>query len=283
MTDLSTTTVDLQGMVTLNTVDANNTVWLINQSGLTGISGEPAPTLAPVQRTREDGAWSGDSFTGARYPGVAGTIRSDTPQLLNAAIDLLKAAVTNDEFTVTVTESGRARTLQVKRAGETIVQKVNNRFATYSILLEADDPRLFGEPMVASTHLQASSGGLTIPFTLPTPISATVTSGLISMTNPGSKTGKVTMRVDGPCHGPIITHRGSGASLVLSASLVQGVGEWIDIDMDAHTVLAQGQASRRGFVTSAGWSSFEPGLNVWAFSAASFDAGALLTITGTPT
>jgi hypothetical protein len=275
------TTVNLQGLVTLGSVDANNTVWRINQDGITGL-GDSAPTIEVQQKTRGAGGWAGDSFDSARYVTVAGTIRADSPTLLLAAIDLLKSAVDNDEFTMTITESARPRTLTVRRAGETITQKVTNQFATYSIMVVALDPRLFGSLMTASTGLPVTTGGRTIPFTLPSAINATVVSGQIAMTNSGTKNGTVTMRVDGPCHGPIITHRGSGAALIFSSSLVLAAGEWLDIDMDAHTVLANGQASRRGYVTSAGWSAFEPGANVWAFTAASYDSGALLTVRGTP-
>jgi hypothetical protein len=275
------TTVDLQGMVTLGSVDANGTVWRIDQDGLTGM-GQPTPTIDVQQKPRQDGGWADDSFDGPRYVAVTGTIRANTPEILNDAIDLLKAAVANTGFTMTFTESGRVRTLTARRAGETITQKVTSRFATYSIMVVALDPRFFGPPLAGSTGLPSTSGGLTIPFTLPASIDASVVSGQIALTNPGRVAGKVLARVDGPCHGPVITHRGSGASLVFSSSLVMGDGEWLDIDMDAHTVRAQGQASRSGWITSRGWSTFEPGDNTWAFTAASFDAGAKLTITAYP-
>jgi hypothetical protein len=276
-----TTTFDLQSLVTLGTVDADGTVWKVNLDGVPGL-GEPAPTLMPLQNPRQDGATAGDSFTGPRIMPITGTIRANTPELLNAAIDLLKAAVTNEDFLLTITESGRVGTMVVRRSGETITQKLTNRLAVYSIMVTAMDPRIFGITQVGSTNLQASSGGWTFPLTLPATIDAVSVSGQISLTNAGTKAGKVTARVDGPCHGPVITHRGSGLVLEFASSLVLGSGEWIDIDMDKHTVLEQGQASRSGYITSRGWSQFDVGENVWAFSAASFDADALLTINATP-
>lgn len=279
MTFAPSTTVDLQGLVTLGSVDAAGTLWRINQDGLTGIDGSPAPTLQVEQKTRQDGGWGGDSFDGPRYPTIAGTIRAETPALLNDATELLAAAVTKTSFMMTVTKADRIRVLTVRRAGETVIQRVTNRFATYSIMLVAEDPRMFFPAVSGSTHLQSTTGGHTVPETVPYSIDATVSSGQISLTNLGRTAGRVVARVDGPCHGPIITHRGLSASLVFSSNLTLVAGEWLDIDMDAHTVLAQGQASRAGWITSRGWSTFEPGDNLWAFSAASFDADALLTIT----
>lgn len=277
--NLASTTVDLQGLVTLGTVDANGTVWQINLGGLTGM-GQPAPNIDVKQKTRRPGGWAGDSFDGPRYPTIAGTIRANTPQLLNQAIDLLKATVMNTEFVTTFTESGRVRSLNTRRAGETITQKVTNLIATYSIMLVALDGRFFGTTYSGSTHLPATSGGLTIPFTIPFTIAATVVSGQIALFNDGTQVGKVKARVDGPCNQPSILHRGTGTQL-WSSSQVLASGEWIDIDMDKHTVLAQGQAGRNGLVTSRGWSGFDVGSNVWGFSAASFDAGAQLTINAT--
>jgi len=89
------------------------------------------------------------------------------------------------------------------------------------------------------------------------------------------------MRIDGPIVGPIITHVGSGLQLVFSASLTLGVGEFLLVDMEAHSVLAQGQSNRSNWVTSRGWSGMEPGANTWSFAAASGTTG-LLTVTGTP-
>jgi hypothetical protein len=60
------------------------------------------------------------------------------------------------------------------------------------------------------------------------------------------------------------------------------VGEWLTINMDTHQVLANDQANRAQYITSAGWSGFDPGVNVWAFSASSYNAASMLTVTATP-
>jgi len=119
-------------------------------------------------------------------------------------------------------------------------------------------------------------------FTIPFTIDAVTVTGQVSLVNPGNETGPVRLRIDGPCRGPVVTHVSSGAQLVFSSSLVLGVGEWIDVDMEARTVLANGQATRAPWITSRGWSGFTPGENTWAFTAAAFDADARLTVVATP-
>ena len=103
-----------------------------------------------------------------------------------------------------------------------------------------------------------------------------------AVTNPGTVNGQVRLRISGPTVGPIVTHVASGRSLVFASSITLGAGEWLDVDAEAQTVLANGQSSRSGWVTSRGWPLFEPGQNTYAFAAASFTSGALLTVTGTP-
>jgi hypothetical protein len=58
-----------------------------------------------------------------------------------------------------------------------------------------------------------------------------------------------------------------------------GAGEFLIVNMDAQTALANGQTTRAGYITSRGWSGFDPGANTWSFTAASFDASAQLTVT----
>src|SRR5659263_156395 len=169
-----------------------------------------------------------------------------------------------------------------RRSDVVLAAKQTDTIAKWSIQVVADDPRKFSTPITASTSLPSSSGGLTIPYTIPYSINAVQNSGQVSIFNPGNETGPVVMRLDGPCVGPVITHIGSGLRLTFAASATLGLGEFWDIDMEGQSVLAQGQATRAQFITSRQWSGLEPGNNTFAFTAASYSAGALLTVTGTP-
>lgn len=281
MTLNTTTTMQLGTGPTLNTVDGAGVVWRVNQDGFTGW-GEPATTLNPVQRVRARGAWAGDAFTTGRTLTITGTIMAPSPAALNDAINSLINAVTAAPFTLTVTESGSPLTSVVRRQGETLIQKVSNLFANYSIQVFAVDPRKFGTPLTGSTHLPASTGGITYPHSWPETWTATTVSGQVALTNPGNTTGSVVLRIDGPATGPSIAHSGTGTAITFSSSLVLGTGEWLTINMDTHQALANDQANRAQYITSAGWSGFDPGANVWSFSASAYNSASLLTVTATP-
>ena len=121
-------------------------------------------------------------------------------------------------------------------------------------------------------------GGLTVPYVIP----AVTATGQVSLTNRGNEPGPVRLRIDGPCVGPVVTHVSTGAQLVFASSLVLRAGEWLDVDMENRTVLANGQASRNGWITSRGWSAFDPGANSWAFTATTYNPAARLTVSAVP-
>lgn len=266
------------GSLVLSARDSNGVDWFPDP--LVGWYGSPASTMALTQKPRSFGGWQSVSRQlVSRVIAVTGGVQSPDPASLETAMNQLNAAATLDATTFTVTENGTALLAIVYRQGEVLTQRVTDTFARWSVQLSAPDPRKFVSPVTATTRLPSTSGGLTIPFTIPFTISSTVVSGNCSLTNPGNATGPVQMRIDGPCTGPVVTHVGTGAALVFSSSLVLGAGEFLLIDMEAQSTLAQGQASRNGYITSRGWSGFEPGVNVWSFTAVVPSTSALLTVT----
>lgn len=238
----------------------------------------PASTAAAVQKPRSHGGWSGDAYNQAAHVTVPVLLSAPTSGALDGALDRLKTAASLSITTLTWDDG---RYVLVKREDAVLVKRHSPTVALASVQLLAPDPRRFGQSLVGSAHLPSSSGGLTIPYTIPYTISATTVSGQVSLTNPGNVAGPVQLRIDGPVTGPVVTHVSSGRALVFAASLVLGAGQWVEVDMEARTVLENGQSSRNGWVTSRGWSSFEPGDNTWAFTAVGYDAGSLLTVTAT--
>lgn len=271
------------GTLDLTGVDEFGVQWTVDPDSK-GWSGSPASTISPVQKPRQNGVWAGDAYLRARHISVSGLILAPTQADLVAAFARLDSAVTLASTSYTVTEAGVTLSQYVRREDEVIADYVTDVIGAYSIQLLATDARKFSTPLVGSTAEFAVSGGLTVPFTLPVSIGSTISSGLITLTNTGTKPGPVVARIDGPVRGPIITHVGpSGVARVFSLTgLELSAGEWLDIDMERRTVYANGTASRSGYVTSRAWSTFEVGLNTWSFSAVLYDAAALLTITATP-
>jgi hypothetical protein len=261
-------------------VDANGVQWSVSELG--GWGGV-ASTIQLVQKPRSSGAWAGQSYGQARHISLAGLVAAPSQDLLTAAIDSLINATSFASTTLTVVEGSRTRSAVVRRSDEVLWTYVTATVARWSIAVVAPDSRKFGTPLVGSTLLPASSGGLTVPFTIPFTISSSLVSGVVTLTNPGNAYGSVVLRIDGPCVGPQITHSGvTGAALTFSSSLTLGAGEWLTINMDTRQALANDQANRAQYITNRGWSQFDPGVNTWAFTATSYNASSMLTVTATP-
>lgn len=266
------------GTLTLDGVEESGVEWRCRP--VQGWAGAPVVS-STGKKPREHGVWAGVSYLDARHPVLSGSVWAPSEVLLDDAIDRLNAAASLSDTTLTLHTASGDRWAIVRREGEVLAPSITPQYAEWSILLLATDPRRFAADLTASTLLPSSTGGLVIPFTIPLMISATTITGQVSLTNPGNIAGPVHLRIDGPVTGPIVTHVSSGRSLVFSSSVVLGAGEWIDVDMERREVLANGTASRNGWVTGRGWSAFDPALNTWAFTAAVADPASLLTVTAT--
>lgn len=249
----------------------------------------PGSTLRAEQKPRGHGAWAGDAYLQARRVEIRGSVRAPSEAAWSEAVDRLHAAAALYETVLTVTESGRTRWANVRREDEILVNRFTPTHAEWSLQFLAPDPRQFGDTLVSSSALPSSTGGLTVPFTVPFSIDAVTATGQVTLTNVGNIAGPVLLRIDGPSNpgdpplvGPVVTHVSSGLSLVFSTSLTLGYGEFVTVDMEKREVLAQGQSSRNGWVTGRGWSAFEPGLNTWSFSAVGFSPSAKLTVSAIP-
>jgi len=269
------------GDLLLNAIDDNGTRWVVQKfEGW----GSPASSAQFTQRARGHGSTASEAFYLDRVMVIEGLILTEAPELLSAAIDLLNASVTLEQFTMIVSETGYVRHTLAQRQGEVLITRFNNRQARFSIQVVATDPRKFGELISKSTPLPSSSGGATYPLTYPKTYTGVSETGVIQLTNTGNTQAPVWLRVDGPvpAGGWTVTHVGKKQSLTFATSLALTSGEFITVDMDRREVLAQGQAARAGYVTSRGWFSLDPGVNDIAFSAANYSAAAQLTVTTKP-
>lgn len=261
-------------------VDENGVEWHL--TGLDGW-GSPASTLAVQQKPRGNGAFRAvPAYMQPRTLAPSGTVYAPDFDTASDAWDQLCAAFPLTPTRLDVTEGSRTRYVMVQRQDETIPTWLTDSSFTFSSQLTAVDPRKFGDDEIAITKLPAVSGGFAFPLAFPFAINSTIVSGTCALINSGNTAGPVSMRIDGPCTGPIVTHVSSGSQLVFSSSLVLGSGEFLVIDMEAQTTLANGQSSRNGYIQSRGWSSFDPGLNTWAFTAAGYNSASKLTVTATP-
>ncbi len=248
--------------------------------------GAPASSAETEQKPGRHGVWVSDGFHVGKYMTAMGSILAPSRDDARQKFDDLVAAATLTDTTLTVVEGALTRTVTVRRTGDVTYQpESDGKTVNWSTVLMAADPRKTQTNLTGSTGLPATSGGMTFPMTFPFTFSETVTSGVVTLTNPGNAPGRVTLKITagvGGLTGPAVTHIASGITLQFAASLTIPEGNWIYVDMEARKVLENSQpgAERNGWVTGRGWSEFQPGANQWAFTAESGDG--TLEVTATP-
>lgn len=246
--------------------------------------GPTGSTRSGTRRQGASGSWSGKGFSKSRTVAISGRLLGPSTEALRAAFDeTIVPNVPLDDFPLRVLEGAAERWTPVHRTGDILEKWKSDRWLEWSIQVESDDWRKFGAEQTKQTKLPITSGGFVYPHGYPYSIPAVTVTGVISLTNRGNETGPVRLRIDGPVKGPVVTHRAGGAwrELTFASSLELGVGEWVEVLMEDHEVLANGQVSRQGWVTQRQWSGFEPGINSWSFNAVAYSAAASLTVYAT--
>jgi hypothetical protein len=249
-------------------------------SPLSGWGGSPGSSIQLNQKPRSPGAWVSSRQLTPRTLPLNGLAECPDVDTLRICQDRLNAAATLDSTRLVVTEGAATRWCNVYRQDEVLAEAVTDTLLQWSIQMVAADPRKFSDELTAATGLPSTSGGLTIPYTVPYSIASTVVAGYCALTNPGNTTGPVRLRIDGPVVGPVVTHVATGLQVVFSSSLTIPSGQYLTVDMENQATLANGQASRNGYVVNRGWFGFDPGPNVFSFSAVS--GTGQLTVSATP-
>lgn len=270
------------GNLVLGVTDANGSSWTLMD--FEGWTGSPDSTLELTQRSRADGATTNEAFLGARHLVLSGLVAAPTAQALNASLAALNTAVTLAPFQLSVNESGTVLAVMAQRNGPILTPKINSRFARFSIQIVAKDPLKYGASATYTTPLPSTTGGVTYPVTYPLTYTGVTNSGVIHVNNPGNAPAPVLLRIDGviPAGGWSVNHLGQALTLSFATSLSLNSGEFVTVDMQRREVLAQGQSTRNGYVTSRGWFQLDPGPNDIAFSSVAYDPTALLTLTTYP-
>lgn len=271
--------VAVNGLV-LTATDHKGCDWI--EDTLTGWFGSPASTISPQPRSRAPGSYPGPRQMASRGLTLGGVVEAPSLDALQDASDRLNEAASLDAAVLTVSAGVSTRSMIVYRQGEVSFTPVSDLQAVWTMTLFGADPRKFATSLTRSTGLPSTSGGFGLPLKFPFGIPSKVVTGRVAIYSPGNYTGPVFVRIDGPVTGPFITHRSSGRRLVLGEALTLASGEWLDIDMENKTVLANGQASRSKWISARGWSGFEKGENEWQFSAAVYNPNARATFTVIP-
>ncbi|MBB4985040.1 phage tail domain-containing protein [Streptomyces nymphaeiformis] len=265
------------GPVPLGGVDSAGVAWRLQE-----LQGWDSPEVRTdmQQREADHGAWPSPVYLGERPITAAGVIEAADQASLEDAMERLRSAVALTDTLLVVYESTPKQAV-VRRSGKLVLQYVTDRLASYSLMVTAPDPRRYSTVLQSDeTMLPITTGGLEPPVTPPVTIVSTSVSGVIDAPNTGTFETRPVLIIDGPVNLPKVFAQmpdGTVRSLVYSQYL--GDGEQLVIDTDAHSVILNGDVSRRRFLsTPTGWPVIPAGALVsFQFAAAAYSSGAKLT------
>lgn len=227
-----------------------------------------------TQRSADHGGWADPAYLTPRVVELTLTLVGGSFYSVQQSIEAITAAVPiNDLGTLTIgLLDFDGRSADVRQGGDVLVAQ-RAATATMSLSLVAPDPRRYS-PIVStySTGLGQSVGGLVVPVTPPVTIGATVILGGLTLTNAGNMATPPVFTVVGPCAPGSITHN-SGRTLRWNETIP--AGRTLTIDTATRTALLDGTAQR---VVTGSWFQLDPGENVVAFAATSYDADSLLSV-----
>ncbi|WP_104086570.1 hypothetical protein [Arthrobacter sp. GMC3] len=228
-------------------VDESGVTWRVeNLDDLLSPSGS---TGEVIQNAFGDGGWAGQAYREPRPIRLLGWISGDSRDVALAAATLLASKLPYKSFErLSMSDLGEVSHLLVRVAGKPFIKELSSTYFTFDIQLIAPDPRKLGGDgstpyqFSATAFLPSTSGGLQLPVTAPFSIGATVVNGSVTVTATGDAPPPVMVRINGPIVGPVIRDR-DGNSMPLDISL--DVGQWLDVDFDAHTIKLNSTVSRR--------------------------------------
>ncbi|MER8220346.1 hypothetical protein ABTZ58_07060 [Streptomyces sp. NPDC094143] len=267
------------GSLRLGAVDAMGVVWRLQD-----LEGWDSPEIRAEYQEREadHGSWGAPVYFGSRPITLSGIVEANSRADLEAAMERLYEAAAITDTTLTVWES-TPKQATVRRSGKVLTKYITDTKASWSVLVTAEDPRRYSTALeTASTGLPFTSGGVTFPATFPITFSATTVAGQITASNIGSMDTRPQLTIAGPVVAPIVAGQypdGTVRQLIYTQTLQSG--DVLVIDTDAHTVMLNGDASRRRFLkVPSGWPTIGARSSVtYQFQAGSYNANALLTAT----
>jgi hypothetical protein len=277
------------GALVLDQVDDAGVWWVTVD--LTGWRGSPATTLQVTQRPADHGGWaSANPKLVPRQMELKLYIEAPDTAAMTAAYEQLLAAAGTGPIVLQVTEDGITRQAVVHRNGDVLPTDDAGTWATYSVPLEATDPRRYGSATAVSLYLPSASGGLSWPVSWPISWPATVVSGDAVLGNAGTISAPMTITVYGPTTGstalsqPLITVTGpDGATSTLLYADTIAPGDFLAIDCGARSVLYNGTSTRRGLLqVYGGWPTVPPGGAQISFRAGSYDSTVHADVTYRP-
>ena len=268
------------GSIPLGGVDSLGVAWALQS--LEGWDGSEVRSEY-TDREADHGAWASPVYLGSRPITLAGTVTAPDRTTLEDALERLRAAAALSDTMLVVYELTASKQATVRRSGKPLFAYVTDRIATYSVMVTAADPRRYSTTLQSgTTGLPTTTGGLSLPVTFPITFSATNATGVINAVNTGTIETRPILAVSGPVTAPTVAATypdGTVKQLIYSLDLQSG--DVLTIDTDAHSVILNGNVSRRRFMTvSGGWPTIPASGSVnYQFQSSTYNSSAMLTAT----
>jgi hypothetical protein len=168
------------------------------------------------------------------------------------------------------------------RMSDPDMENIGLGYAVTQAAFVALNPLIYaGDQSTAVLSLPVYTGGLSVPVTVPLAIESTQVGGIATVINDGTADTAMLLRIDGPVTDPrVVLRTADGTVKTLRFAITLAVGQWLDVDTAAKSVLLNGipTNSRRGD-TAGEFFELPPAAHELSFHAAEYQAAAQLTAT----
>lgn len=271
-------------------VDDNGCEWHVTFQDVSGLFDGVASSLKTSEKAMSDGWYGNLPRLQGRTITVEGYIIGRCTESCVTSWNAFKSVLDYAGMRLVARLGGISRQVQVlQSAAAPLVKWAGVNMLRFSLGLTSLSSCLYGlESVSGSSFLPSTSGGMTFPYHFEEPgvsvaswqWSEDVMSGSVVLSNEGTASSPVMIRIDGPVVDPQILHVGSGHVIAFDTSL--GSGHYATVNGATHEILVDGTDPARGRVIRREWSQAEPGENVWAFSASEYSDTARMSVSFYP-
>lgn len=267
-------------------VDDNGCEWHVTFQDVSGLFDGVGSSLTTSEKAMTDGWYGNLPRLQGRSITVEGYIIGRCTESCVTSWNAFKSVLDLAGMRLVARLGNIGRQVQVlQSAAAPLVKWAGINMLKFSLGLTSLSSCLYGlESVSGVSYLPHTSGGRTFPYMFEDSTgslsqwvwSETVVSGRVGLSNEGTASSPVMIRVDGPVIDPQVLHVGSGHVIAFNMRL--GSGHYVTVNGTTHEILVDGTDPARGRVVRREWSQAEPGENVWAFSAAEYSAEARMSV-----
>lgn len=271
-------------------VDDNGCEWHVTYQDVSGLFDGVASTLKTSEKAMTDGWYGNLPRLQGRTITVEGYIIGRCTESCVVSWNAFKSVLDLAGMRLVARLGDIGRQVQVlQSAAAPLVKWAGVNMLKFSLGLTSLSSCLYGlEAVSGFSNLPSSSGGMAFPYRFEDFTgslsrwvwSEDVVSNRVALSNEGSASSPVMIRIDGPVVNPQVLHVGSGHVIAFDMSL--GSGHYVTVDGTTHEILVDGTDPARGRVVRREWSQAKPGDNVWAFSASEYSATARMSVSFYP-